>query len=336
MPRELRLALALATLAACTSNVPVNQEPAPEPVAQPEPSLPVPVPPKPEGAPVNGFFDVGGMVRGEQTSTPPVIRRQYAKLPVKWKAKVGKTTFRTTMALTGGSVVIGTHGATLDGKNEASDGVYVLDARTGKQTRLIRTPGAGDRDVGGIAIDGDTVYFTTDNSQIVAATLAGKVLWTAKATGKVRPAPALADLDHDGTFDVVVGDESGELHALSGKTGAPLWTVKTGESESGARGYIAAAAIADLDGDGNDDVIAAARDAILGAYRGKDGSVLWQHPGDSGVHASPTVADFDHDGKPEVLAAWSYGDVSVHDGKTGGLRWGTQLQRDDGGIEGLF
>jgi len=334
MPHQLRLVAALAMLAACTSSAPTNPDPTPEPVAPPriEPLKPV----APEPAAPASEFDVSGVQGGEQQTTPPVSRRQYPKLAIKWTAKVGKTTFRTTMALTEGLVVIGTHGATLEGKNEVSDGVYLLDAKTGEPTRFIRTPGAGDRDVGGVAIDKGTVYFTTDNSQIVAATLAGKTVWTAQASGKVRPAPALADLDGDGSVDVIVGDESGALRALAGTTGKPLWTVKTGESDAGARGYIAAVAIADLDGDGNDDVVAAARDAILAAYRGKDGSVLWQHGGGAGVHASPTIADFDLDGKPEVLAAWSYGEVSVHDGKTGAVRWGTSLQRDDGGIEGLF
>ena len=334
MPHQLRLVAALAMLAACTSSAPTNSDPKPEPVAPPRIDPVKPVAPEP-AAPA-GEFDVAGVVSGDGQTTPPVSRRQYAKMAVKWTAKVGKTTFRTTMALSDGLVVIGTHGATLAGKNEGSDGVYLLDAKTGKQTALIRTPGAGDRDVGGIAIDKGTVYFTTDNSQIVAATLAGKTVWTAQASGKVRPAPALADLDGDGSVDVIVGDESGALRALAGTTGKPLWTVKTGESGAGARGYIGAVAIADLDGDGKDDVVAAARDAILAAYRGKDGSVLWQHGGGSGVHASPTIADFDLDGAPEVLAAWSYGELSVHDGKTGAVRWGTALQRDDGGIEGLF
>ena len=334
MPHQLRLVAALAMLAACTSSAPTNSDPKPEPVAPPRIDPVKPVAPEP-AAPA-GEFDVAGVVSGDGQTTPPVSRRRYAKMAVKWTAKVGHTTFRTTMALSDGLVVIGTHGATLAGKNEGSDGVYLLDAKTGKQTALIRTPGAGDRDVGGIAIDRGTVYFTTDNSQIVAATLAGKTLWTAQASGKVRPAPALADLDGDGSVDVIVGDESGALRALAGTTGKPLWTVKTGESGAGARGYIGAVAIADLDGDGKDDVVAAARDAILAAYRGKDGSVLWQHGGGSGVHASPTIADFDLDGAPEVLAAWSYGELSVHDGKTGAVRWGTALQHDDGGIEGLF
>ncbi|MCY1058916.1 FG-GAP-like repeat-containing protein [Nannocystis sp. SCPEA4] len=331
----------IAVIAGCTGTEPAKDKVVATPAAAPsiektEPTTPPA--PAPEAVPTRppGEFDVSPAVPGEQSHTQPVRRIEGAPLQALWKAQVGKTTFRTTMALVDGQIVIGTHGATLDGKNEGSDGVYVLEARTGKRTRLINTPGGGDRDVGGVAIDGDTVWFTTDNSQIVAATLAGKVLWTAKASGKVRPAPALADLDGDGALDVVVGDESGVLRALNGKTGATLWDKKSGTNEYNARGYIAAAAIADLDGDGKDDVIAGARDAILAAYRGRDGEVLWQQARDSGIHASPTIADFDLDGKPEVLAAWSYGDLSVHDGATGEPRWATRVQQDEAGIDGLF
>ena len=342
--RRLALALAtLATLVSCTGTGPATPTPAPVVKAAPKqpapPAVPAtskPDPPLAPPAPTGEFVVAGPGGRSEQASTPPVRRIQYAKLDKKWATRVGKTTFRTTMAHTDGLLVIGTHGATLEGKNEGTDGVYLLDARTGAKTRMIATPGSGDRDVGGVAIDGSTVFFTTDNSKIVAATLAGQVVWTAEGGGKVRPAPALADLDGDGAVDVVVGDESATLRALHGGTGKPLWTVKTGENEYEARGYIAAAAIADLDGDGKDDVVAAARDGILTAYRGKSGEVMWQHPGNSGVHASPTIADFDGDGAPEVLAAWSYGDLSVHDGKTGAVRWGTVLSQDGAGIEGLF
>jgi hypothetical protein len=340
-----RLVLTLATLAACTGK-PASPDPErvkqtnQTPPARPVEPAPNSEPSEPPAPPDSGEFIVAGNLasgRGTgQTATPPVRRVQYARPVKKWATRVGKTTFRTTMGHVDGLIVIGTHGNTLEGKNEATDGVYLLDARTGAETRRITTPGSGDRDVGGIAIDGGTVFFTTDNAQIVAATLAGKVVWTAEATGKVRPAPALADLDGDGVIDVVVGDESATLRALHGATGKPLWTVKTGENEYDARGYIAAAAIADLDADGHDDVVAAARDGILTAYRGKSGEVLWQHMGNSGVHASPTVADFDLDGAPEVLAAWSYGDLSIHDGKTGAVRWGTVLTQDGAGIEGLF
>jgi outer membrane protein assembly factor BamB len=272
-----------------------------------------------------------------QRATDVVRTVTFPPITKRWTSHVGKTTFRTTMARAGDAIVIGTHGASLGGKNEASDGIYVLDAKTGQKKSFIKTPGTGDLDIGGIAIHGDMVYFTADNAQVGAASLAsGKILWKAKAYGKVRPAPALAHMNKDDALDVVVGDEGGTLYAFNGKDGSRLWSVTTGANDYGAKGFVGAAAITDIGGDGTDDVVAGGRDGILTAYRGSDGAVLWQRQYDSGIHASPSIADFDQDGKPEVLAAWSYGQVAILDGRTGLPRWVTRLEQDDGGIEGLF
>lgn len=346
--RGLGWAVAIIAAGGCTP-APTPVTPPPPPPAPPTATVAAPEPPaSAQAQPLeaaasqpksSGQFDVGPVLGNppRQDHTGPVhVLQLGVKLTKKWTARVGRTTFRTTMALVGGKIVIGTHGRTLNGKNERDDGVYVLDAKTGKRDRFIHTPGRGDLDVGGIAIDGNDVVFTTDNSQIVKATLGGRILWKARARGKVRPAPALADLEGNGDLDVVVGDESGVLYALDGRTGKRLWAVATGANEYGARGFIGAAAVADLDGDGHPDVVAGARDGILAAYRGIDGSVLWQIANDSGIHASPIIADFDQDGHPEVLAAWSYGDVAIADGRTGEKRWTALLQQDGGGIEGLF
>lgn len=322
--------------------VPVQPPPpsptAPEPVGPraPDPvATSVPVALGPGGEPLP--FD-SPIPRARATpptpKTVPTAPRTLAKV---WSVKVGKTTFRTTMALDGATIVLGTHGDTLDRKNETSDGVYVLEAKTGKVVRTIPTPGQGDRDVSGIAIDKGSVVFATDNGQVVKARLAdGAITWTAKVNGKARPAPALADLDGKGALDVVVGDEAGTLHALDGDKGTALWSRKTDKNEYDARGFVAAAAITDVDGDGRDDVIAGARDGDLAAYRGASGDVLWSEHGSSGIHASPSLVDLDGDGRLEVLAAWAYSQFLVLDAKTGEVRYHQTVELDGGGIDGLF
>ncbi len=274
---------------------------------------------------------------GDAVTTPKMVDVSPMPLRKKWSVRVGKTTFRSTMAMVNGSLVIGTHGDTLDGKNESSDAVYVLEGKTGRTKQKITAPGTGDKDVGGIAISSGDVVFTTDHGYVVKARLdGGALVWSAQVAGKARPAPALADLDGKGARDVVVGDEEGVLHAFSGDDGKPLWAAPTGENDYGARGFIAAAAIADLDHDGKDDVIAGARDGVLAAYHGQDGQELWREQMDSGIHASPQVLDLDGDGRLEVLAAWSYSRIAILDAPTGVARYVQELALDQGGIEGLF
>lgn len=335
-------ALFTAALGACAGAPPPPPplviEPArtPEPVAVPVATGTAPPPTsKPQVAAPAAAFLLG---EANQATTPPFGDEQpTAPLTKRWAVNVGKTTFRTTMAHVNGTIVIGTHGASLTAQNEAADAVYVLDAKTGATVRKIATPGGGDKDVGGVAVAGDRVYFTSDNGGVSAASLVdGKVAWTTKLKGKVRPAPALADLDGDGKPDVVVGDEDGQLHALSGATGKALWTAPTQDNEYGAHGFIGAAAIVDVDGDGKDDVIAGARDGAMVAYKGSTGAPLWEHEEGSGIHASPLVLDVDGDGRKEVLAAWSYGEVALLDVRTGHLRWQQRLAQDGAGIEGLF
>lgn len=311
--------------------VPVQPPPPPTTTTASPPAKPEAPAPPPDVVP--SPFVVGTAVHGK---TPPLREAPKRTLTAKWTARVGKTTFRTTMAITGDKLVIGTHGDSLKGLNEASDGVYVLEAKTGKVVKKIAPPGTGDKDVGGIALDGTAVVFGTDNGYVVKASLDGVTAWTTKLGGKVRPAPALARLRPSGALDVVVGDENGTLHALDGDTGKPLWTRDTGKNDYDAGGFVAGATIARLDGDAIDDVIAGARDGVLVAYNGRDGQEMWRYEGGSGIHATPSIVDLDGDGRMEVIAAWSYSTVVVFDAKTGDVRWEQTLEQDDVGIEGLF
>ncbi len=101
--------------------------------------------------------------------------------------------------------------------------------------------------------------------------------------------PSLADLDGDGTPDIVFGtgvdrtqpsngrfviakepDPSGYVVAVSGATNEVLWKVPN------PRDAFTTARFADLNGDGTPDVVMGGREGSLHAFDGKDGSVLWR------------------------------------------------------------
>jgi len=94
------------------------------------------------------------------------------------------------------------------------------------------------------------------------------------------------------------------LVILDGATGAELWN-KPGFSGDGGH------ALADVDGDGQTDIIAFALngDVIAMDHTGKE---LWTAPGSNAVGPQATVADLDGDGTAEVIA-----DNVVIDGVTG-------------------
>lgn len=138
-------------------------------------------------------------------------------------------------------------------------------------------------------------------------------------------APAIADLDADGTPDVVVG-----CHAMNGlNIGDPsLDFFDHGdclfESTNVARSL---PLIADLDGDGQPEITTG------GVAYNLDGSAQWEVSGD---HALTAIADLDVDGEPEVIAVRS-GQVWVREGATGrallgpGGSWADQVFEIPGG-----
>lgn len=108
--------------------------------------------------------------------------------------------------------------------------------------------------------------------------------------------------------------------------------------------------IADIDGDGRNEIVVGHQDGILRAYEG-DGSLKWATPAVPGVdeercHAqttataidsSPAVADIDGDGDAEVVvgvgstfAPNQNGSVISFDGATGAIEWTFDRGRDTG------
>lgn len=109
--------------------------------------------------------------------------------------------------------------------------------------------------------------------------------------------PAMADLDGDGSKEIVFGTNKGNLHAIGidGEdiAGFPLVLRDVIRSSP---------AIGDIDGDGSIDITVGCDDGMLYAFS-KDGSILPGFPVETAdfIASSPSIGDIDGDGMAEVV-----------------------------------
>ena len=131
-----------------------------------------------------------------------------------------------------------------------------------------------------------------------------------------RSAPSFADLDGDGDFDAIVGDNNGTLHYFqnTGSATAPVFTERTGAANplNGGGGVYAAPVFADLDGDGDLDTVVGNFDGILRyfqntgtatapAFTERTGAANPFDGVDVGFLAIPNFADIDGDGDLDAV-----------------------------------
>ncbi|MDQ7779552.1 MAG: PQQ-binding-like beta-propeller repeat protein, partial [Planctomycetota bacterium] len=172
----------------------------------------------------------------------------------------------------------------------------------------------------------------------------GKFLWQYNTDNSAgRASPGIADLDGDGSQEVVGGSTSGWMIHLMNSQGKRLWRFPCP-----LRGnFLAAPAAGDLDGQPGFEIVGVTLWGAVYCLQA-DGKQLWSFtPGDgnSNLHwhssavASPVISDANDDGAPDVVVVLSKAElgerrnvvnlspaVTCLDGRTGKPLWETRVQ----------
>ncbi|PLX03305.1 MAG: hypothetical protein C0594_10655, partial [Marinilabiliales bacterium] len=221
--------------------------------------------------------------------------------PLKWKVKTGLSTYRSNIIFDNNKIYIGSNGVDRNKNNDSLDGVFIIQAESGKILHHIQAPILGDNDVNGVLVNSGKLYFGSDNYHFYCYTEEGKKIWEYATEYDVESCPVLVNISNDETPDIVFTVEGKGLVALDGKTGRELWKFHTDFS----RGFNGTPAVYDINQDGQEDLLIGGegipstneteswKRVSYGdhfyAINGKDGSVLWKYEVGSKIHSSPLV-----------------------------------------------
>ena len=178
-------------------------------------------------------------------------------------------------------------------------------------------------------VDGDggleIVFAALGTNTIGALNADGSTQWTSPATTQdfQISLSITNDLNGDGKPDLAVGCRDKNVYAYSGADGTKLWSYLT-------VGRVFGIAVADVNGDGTDDIVATATkgdgvESYVYVLKGQDGSLIWSHNivGKNAyiTEGTPSIADINKDGVLDVVTGSTQGKIYALSGVDGSEIW---------------
>jgi outer membrane protein assembly factor BamB len=183
-----------------------------------------------------------------------------------------------------------------------------------------------------ISASGDTVIMLNARTGTrIAAKYLGSVV--------INSAPAIADVDKDGTMEVFIYTDAPDSLWCLKPSGASFNILWANTIPSGSNNNKQGMGIADLNDDGWLDVVIGSGGSSssyptlydrVHCFRGYDGQVIWRSPVLQGdVHRGVAIADIDGDNRWEVIAQTIPGWVYCIAGESGFIQWSVDANAGD-------
>jgi hypothetical protein len=213
-----------------------------------------------------------------------------------------------------------------------SDQAGVVNPFNGIVVGIVSAPvfvdldGDGDRDIIVGDVSGDLHYFQNIGSAIAPAFATAVVNPFGLADVGDFSMPSFADLDHDGDFDIIVGEQDGNLNYFenTGSAKAPVFAAGVANPFASTDvGFLSVPSFADLDGDGDLDAIVGEDNGTLNYIEnttpkpaapdfvqqtGADNPLDTIHVGR--IYSLPTFADLDGDGDLDAIVGEGDGNLN--------------------------
>lgn len=213
----------------------------------------------------------------------------------------------------------------------SGDTLYAFQGESGDliwSLELISTPVGACPSTADLDGDGTLEVIFGENDRICAYDgETGSILWIAVGYRiKEYGSPVAEDVDSDGAAEVMAMKVDGSdsyFTLLSGIDGSEIWDspIDCGFT------YSPVPAFADIDLDGNPEIVSCCGDNDVYVYNPPNGEVIWhaEHPGEA-CYASPVLADIDGNGTLEIFTTSYYLKEMYAYSCTGDLLWTAAVQ----------
>ncbi len=266
---------------------------------------------------LNTLLLSGGLAAGPDAPASPQLQPGWpvtAGGPVRGAAALGNIAGDARLEVVIGAMDSKLHALNADGTVVSGNWPVTLAGNVVSAPALADFDGDGFLEIVVMTHNGYVYVIRGDGSVMPGWPQTVPANYSSPSTGDLSPSPVIANLDGDADFEILItGNSQMDVFEVTGSRWGGNWPVRV----SGYYYLLATPAVADLDNDGQVEIVICARSTYTGTVYAfeTDGTYVSGfnqfQPGNY-INAAPVIVDLDRDGFKEIIICGEYDDNRVY------------------------